>query len=87
MQKVPEYSAREQNWDRRDAHIYKLREYGQVDLTVPQFGGVDGVKELDTYQTHWVNRCAARYYQVNSIRAIPIHGAEALEEYYDRFGN
>lgn len=87
IQDVPEYRIREQNWDRRDAHIYKLRENGQVNLTVPQFDGFDGVKELDSYETHWVNRCAASYYQVNSIRAIPIHGAEALEEYYGRFGD
>lgn len=85
MTDVPEYSAREQAWDARDAYIYKLREQGQTDLTVPQFGGVDGVKELDTYQTHWVNRCAARYYQVNSIRAIPVDGS--LEEYYNSYGN
>ena len=29
IQDVPEYSARAQAWDRRDAHIYELREYGQ----------------------------------------------------------
>lgn len=87
IQDVPDYRAREQAWDRRDAHIYKLREFGQTDLTVPQFDGVDGVKELDTYQTHWVNRCAAKYYQVNSIRAIPIHGEEDMEAYYNYYGN
>lgn len=87
IQDIPDYRAREQAWDRRDAHIYKLREFGQMDLTVPQFDGMDGVKELDTYQTHWVNRCAAKYYQVNSIRAIPIHGEEDMEAYYNYYGN
>jgi hypothetical protein len=86
VQSVPEYSAREQAWDRRDAHIYKLRDLGQTDLLVPQFDGLDDVKELDSLPEHWVNRCAAAYYGVNSIRAIPIHGDEAKEEYYNNFG-
>jgi hypothetical protein len=81
IQEIPEYRDREQEWDRRDAHIYKLREQGQTDITVPQFDGVQGVKELDSSEKHWVNRCAARYYQVNSIRAIPIYEDE-IEEYY-----
>jgi hypothetical protein len=81
IQEIPEYKTREQAWDRRDAHIYKLREQGQTDLTVPQFDGVQGVKELDSSETHWVNRCAAKYYQINSIRAIPIYEDE-IEAYY-----
>ena len=86
LRSVPEYSARAQVWDRRDAHIYELRVRGQTDLTVPQFDGIYDVKELDSMPKHWVNRCAAAYYGVNSIRAIPIHGADALEEYYNYFG-
>ena len=81
LQQTPQYREREQYWDQRNAHIYKLREQGQTDLVVPQFDGVDGVKELDSYETHWVNVCAAKYYGVNSIRAIPIY-EEELEEYY-----
>ncbi len=84
LQEVPAYSAREQAWDRRDAHIYKLRAQGQTDLIVPQFDGVDGVKELDNNPMHWVNRCAARYYGVNSISAVTMHGADAIEEYYGK---
>jgi hypothetical protein len=87
IQEVPEYSARAQAWDRRDAFIYKLHEQGRIDLTVPQLDGVDGVKELDTFQTHWVNQCAARYYQVNSIRAIPFGDDKTLQEYYNNYGN
>lgn len=69
---VPEYRARAEAWDAREDLILSLREQGQTDLTIPQFGGVDGVKELDTYPDHWVNRCAAEYYGVNSIRAISV---------------
>ncbi len=86
LQDVPEYSVRAQAWDRRDAHIYKLREHGQTDLLVPQFNGIYDVKELDSLPTHWINRCAAAYYDVHSIRATPIHGDEAKEEYYNYFG-
>lgn len=81
LQEAPRYREREQAWDKRDAHIYKLREQGQTDLTVPQFDGVNGVKELDTYKTHWVNICAAKYYGVNSIRAVPLFEGE-IEAYY-----
>ncbi|MCA2002213.1 MAG: DUF6056 family protein [Chloroflexi bacterium] len=81
LQQAPQYRERAALWDERNAHIYKLREQGQTDLVVPQFDGVDGVKELDSYETHWVNVCAAKYYGVNSIRAIPIY-EEELEEYY-----
>lgn len=87
LQDIPEYRTRAQEWDRRDAHIYDLRERGQTDLIVPQFGGIYDVKELDNLPTHWVNRCAADYYEVNSISAVTIHGADALEEYYNDFGD
>ncbi len=67
---IPSYQARAQDWDKRNAHIYELKAQGQTDLTVLQYDGVYGTKELDTYATHWVNKCAAKYYGVNSIRAI-----------------
>lgn len=87
LQSVPEYSARAQAWDRRDAHIYELIAHDQTNLIVPQFDGIYGVKELDNLPTHWVNRCAAAYYGVNSISAVTIHGAEALEDYYNDLGD
>jgi hypothetical protein len=51
--------------------IFLLIEEGQTDPIVPQFDGVLGVKELDVNANHWVNRCAAKYYGFNSIRAFP----------------
>jgi hypothetical protein len=68
---VPVYRARAEAWDMREAQIYNLREQGQTDLTIIQFDGVEGVKEMDVNANHWVNRCAAKYYKVDSIRAIP----------------
>lgn len=87
LQSVPEYSARAQAWDRRDAHIYELIAHDQTNLTIPQFDGIYGIKELDNLPTHWVNRCAAAYYGVNSISAVTIHGTQALEDYYNDFGD
>jgi len=68
---IPVYQIRAEAWDTREAQIYKLRAQGQTDLIVFQFDGVEGVKEMDVNANHWVNRCAAKYYQVKSIRAIP----------------
>jgi hypothetical protein len=52
----------------------ELKAQGQIDLLIPQLDGVYGIKEMDVEATHWVNRCAAVYYGVNSIRAIPPDG-------------
>jgi hypothetical protein len=68
---VPEYRQRAAWWDEREAMIYQSIEQGQTDLVVQQFDGVNGVKEMDVNDNHWVNRCAAKYYGVNSIRAYP----------------
>ena len=75
------YRLRAELWDKRDSIIRNLQAEGETDLVVIQFDGIDGVKELDVYETHWVNRCAAAYYHVNSIRALPIPG-EYIPEYF-----
>ena len=69
---VPEYRARATAWDAREAMILSLRAGGQTDLVLPQLDGMYGVKEIDTYPSHWINRCAAEYYGVNSISAISV---------------
>ena len=58
-------------WDDRQTLIYRLKAAGETDLVVPQFGGLEGIKELDVNADHWTNRCAATYYGVASLRAIP----------------
>ena len=68
---VSVYRARAEAWDAREAQIYLLRREGQADIMVNQFDGVEGVKEMDVNANHWVNRCAAKYYDINSIRAVP----------------
>ena len=65
-----EYSARAQAWDQRDAEIRLMIAQGETDLTIAQFDGIYNIKELDVRESYWVNKCAARFYGVNSIRAI-----------------
>ena len=67
----PEYQDRANTWDEREIYINDLTEQGNTDLLIPQMDGIYGIKELDVDAGHWVNRCAAFYYNVNSIRAIP----------------
>jgi hypothetical protein len=68
---VPVYRQRAVWWDARETMIYQSIEQGQTDLVVQQFDGVDGVKEMDVNANHWVNRCVAKYYGVNSVKAYP----------------
>jgi hypothetical protein len=70
---APEYRARAEAWDERQAAIFSMRAEGQTDLVVRQLSGVSGIKELDNLPTVWVNRCAAEYYGVNSIQAVTVH--------------
>jgi hypothetical protein len=58
-------------WDEREQTIYDLRSQGQTDLMIPSMSGYQSTKELDVNEKFWVNICAAEYYGVNSIRAIP----------------
>jgi hypothetical protein len=74
LAEAPEYRARTAAWDQREALIQKLKAGGETDLMIPQFDGLQGIKELDVDPNHWTNRCAASYYRVNSIRAIPPDG-------------
>ncbi len=65
-------------WDARETFLYDLIAQGQTDLTIPALPGMYSTKELDVRPYYWVNRCAAQYYGVNSIRAIP-----APDEYFN----
>lgn len=76
---VPEYRTRAELWDLRDAYIIRHASLGERDLIVPGFSGVYQIKELDSDPNHWVNRCAAQYYGVDSIRSITVPGIETLE--------
>jgi hypothetical protein len=68
---VPEYRARAEAWDIREIQINTLIAQGETDLLIVQLDGVQGVKEMENDPSHWVNRCAAKYYEVDAIRTAP----------------
>lgn len=68
---LPRYQQRAAAWDARHAHILAQIAEGKKDILVEQLNGFEQVKELDSDPRHWVNRCAAAYYGVESIQALP----------------
>jgi len=68
------YAQRARAWDARQEDIYRQRAAGEKRLIITQFDGLEGIKELDVYADHWTNRCAAAYYSVDSVRALPPDG-------------
>jgi hypothetical protein len=77
---VPEFRARAELWDLRDAYIIRHAALGETDLIVSAFSGEYNIKELDLEPAHWVNVCAAAYYGVQSISAVTMP-AESIVEY------
>ncbi len=65
-----------QRWDERETYIYSLIESGETDLIIPSMDGYEGTKELDLQANFWVNRCAADYYDVDSIATFSLHPEE-----------
>jgi hypothetical protein len=66
---VPIYRSHAEQWDLRDVQIREAIAAGAKDLTVQQLDSFGGAPEYKGNATHWVNRCAARYYGLNSIIA------------------
>lgn len=66
--RVEEYSHRALAWDRRQALLLQQRAQGVQEIVLTPLNSVYGIKELDVNPRHWVNRCAARFYDVQSIR-------------------
>jgi hypothetical protein len=66
---VPAYRSHAEQWDARDAQIRTAIAAGAKDLTVQQLDSFGDVPEYKGNAIHWVNRCAARYYGLNSIIA------------------
>lgn len=78
---VPQYRERAELWDLRNEFIHRHIVQGETDLFVPGFGGVYGVKELDSNPKHWINACAANFYHVSSIQSFSTKNLlEALSE-------
>ena len=66
---VPSYRSHAEQWDARDAQIRAALAARAIDVTVQQLDSFGDVPEYKGNAAHWVNRCAARYYGLNSIIA------------------
>lgn len=56
-------------WDARDAYIRQAVAAGATDLEVEQLDTIGGVQEYKHDANHWVNRCAADFYGLRTLRA------------------
>lgn len=66
---VPDYRAHAAAWDARDEHIRQAVAQGATDLVVVQLDTIGGVQEYKDNERFWVNRCAADFYGLRSLRA------------------
>jgi hypothetical protein len=69
LARIPDYMDRASAWDERAESIEINRQAGQMDQTVQAYDSMGRVRELAIDPDHWVNRCAAGYYQLDSIQA------------------
>lgn len=60
-----------ERWDARDQEIRGAKANGVMDVQTRQFEVVRGLEDMGPNPDVWVNACAAYYYGVNSITAIP----------------
>jgi hypothetical protein len=58
-------------WDARDAQIRADAAAGVRAIQIPQVDVVQGLEDFSPDRDFWVNTCAAGYYQVESITALP----------------
>lgn len=66
---IDAYRARAMDWDARNEQIIASRSAGQSHIVVAGIDSIAQIFELQPNEDHWVNRCAARYYQVESIKS------------------
>jgi len=66
---TPEYRYFAQAWDARNASIRQAIAEGATDLVVVQLDSIGGVGEYKGSERGWINRCASRFYGLNTLRA------------------
>lgn len=59
-----------QRWDSRNAYILAAMDDGQEDIEITPMNSINGISEISSDPLDWVNRCAADFYGLKSIRAI-----------------
>lgn len=76
---INEYQTRAEMWDLRNEYIIRHAQLGEREIVAPGYSGIYNIKELDDNPKHWVNSCAAKFYGVDSIRAVSIPDEFILE--------
>jgi hypothetical protein len=69
-QMLPEAQMRATAWDERHSELISMQNQGIQQTIVPAFDSIHGVYELTSDPQFWVNQCAARYYGLESIKAV-----------------
>jgi hypothetical protein len=72
LAKVPLYQEYAALWDRRDEDIRTAVEQGEPSIIIPFLPNVWGVSTIDANAAEGTNIYAARYYGLESIRAVGI---------------
>ena len=70
-QEVSLLAVKAARWDERDAQILAQRGAGIREVLVRETDVVQTLEDLSPDADFWVNRCASRYYQVDTITAQP----------------
>jgi hypothetical protein len=68
---VPAYRERAAMWDTRSVQIRLLHGQGHLNIEVPGIDSAYGLMDMNENPATWVNVCAAQYYGVDTITAIP----------------
>jgi hypothetical protein len=64
-------AVRAERWDARDREIRQAAAAGKEDILTRQVDVVQTLADMGPDPAHWVNRCAALYYGVDTITALP----------------
>jgi len=64
---LPAHRQRAAAWDARDLEIRQKRQAGEQDISVVALDSVAGLMDLHPETEWWVNNCAARTYQIESL--------------------
>ncbi len=60
-----------ERWDARHLQILAAREAGMRDLVILETDVVSSLEDIGPDPNYWVNTCAAQYYGLNSLTALP----------------
>jgi hypothetical protein len=67
VQLVPVQQQVARAWDARDQELRTLASSGVRDAQAPMLVNAYGYSDLNDNPKHWVNRCAAHYYHLETL--------------------